>query len=217
MYKAVIFDFDYTLGDSSKGIERSTNYAMEQLGYEKKSQAEIRKTIGLSTKDTFYALTGEQDAERAALFAKYFKEKADMIMVDNTSLYPVTQEVLEKLRKSTVKVGIVTTKFHYRIDQILSRFSMNDAIDLVVGCEDVKIEKPNPEGLLWAIQQMNVGKTEVLYVGDSWVDAQTAQNAGVDFAGVLTGMNTREDFEKYPYVCVAEDLSGVYEYLLKQE
>lgn len=215
MYKAVIFDFDYTLGDSSKGIERSTNYAIEKLGYEQKSQEEIRKTIGLSTKDTFYALTGETDPERAALFAKYFKEKADVIMVDHTSLYPATQEVLKKLRSSELKVGIVTTKFHYRIDQILSRFSMNDAIDLIVGCEDVKIEKPNPEGLLWAIGQLNMDKAEVLYVGDSWVDAQTAQNAGVNFAAVLTGANTRKDFENYPHVCIAEDLSGVYEYMTK--
>ena len=215
MYKAVIFDFDYTLGDSSKGIELSTNYAIEKLGYEQKSQEEIRKTIGLSTKDTFYALTGEMDPERTALFAKYFKEKADVIMVDHTSLYPATQEVLKKLRSSEIKVGIVTTKFHYRIDQILSRFSMNDAIDLIVGCEDVKIEKPNPEGLLWAIGQLNMDKAEVLYVGDSWVDAQTAQNAGVDFAAVLTGANMKEDFENYPYVCIAEDLSGVYEYMTK--
>lgn len=215
MYKAVIFDFDYTLGDSSKGIELSTNYAIEKLGYEQKSQEEIRKTIGLSTKDTFYALTGETDPERAALFAKFFKEKADVIMVDHTSLYPATQEVLKKLRSSEIKVGIVTTKFHYRIDQILSRFSMNDAIDLIVGCEDVKIEKPNPEGLLWAISQLNMDQAEVLYVGDSWVDAKTAQNAGVNFAAVLTGANTREDFENYPYVCIAEDLSGVYEYMTK--
>ena len=215
MYQVVIFDFDYTLGDSSKGIELSTNYAIEKLGYEQKSQMEISKTIGLSTKDTFYALTGETDSERAALFAKYFKEKADVIMVDNISLYPATQEVLKKLRSSKMKVGIVTTKFHYRIDQILSRFSMNDAIDLIVGCEDVKVEKPNPEGLLWAIQKFGVDEAEVLYVGDSWVDAQTAQNAGVDFAAVLTGANTREDFENYPRVCVAEDLSGIYEYITK--
>lgn len=215
MYQVVIFDFDYTLGDSSKGIELSTNYAIEKLGYEQKSQMEISKTIGLSTKDTFYALTGETDSERAALFAKYFKEKADVIMVDNISLYPATQEVLKKLRSSKMKVGIVTTKFHYRIDQILSRFYMNDAIDLIVGCEDVKVEKPNPEGLLWAIQKFGVDKAEVLYVGDSWVDAQTAQNAGVDFAAVLTGANTREDFENYPRVCVAEDLSGIYEYITK--
>ena len=215
MYKAVIFDFDYTLGDSSKGIELSTNYAIEKLGYEQESQEEIRKTIGLSTKDTFYALTGETDPERAALFAKYFKEKADVIMVDHTSLYQATQEVLKKLRSSEIKVGIVTTKFHYRIDQILSRFSMNDAIDLIVGCEDVKIEKPNPEGLLWAIGQLNMDKAEVLYVGDSWVDAQTAQNAGVNFAAVLTGANTKEDFENYPHVCIAEDLSGVYDYMTK--
>lgn len=59
---------------------------------------------------------------------------------------------------------------------------------------DVKIEKPNPEGLLFAIQHLKVKHMEILYVGDSLVDVKTAENAKVKFAGVLTGTTTRDDF-----------------------
>ena len=54
MVKAVIFDFDYTLGDSSNGIALSINYALERLGYEAQKMDAIRKTIGLSLKETFF-------------------------------------------------------------------------------------------------------------------------------------------------------------------
>lgn len=52
-FEAVIFDFDYTLGDSTKGICTSINYALTQLGYEPSELESIRKSIGLSLKETF--------------------------------------------------------------------------------------------------------------------------------------------------------------------
>lgn len=210
MYDAVIFDFDYTLGDSTRGIELSVNYGLEKLGRGTRATEEIRKTIGLSLADTYRMLTGRQDETEAGLFSRYFREKADEVMVDNTELYESAKEVLVKLKDSGCKVGIVTTKFHYRIEGILSKFHMNAAIDLIVGAEDVKVEKPSPEGLLWAIEHLKVDKEKVLYVGDSLVDAQTAARADVDFAGVLTGTTGKEAFEKYHPVCVAEDLYEIY-------
>ena len=44
--KAILFDFDYTLGDSTKGIISSVNFALNKLGYQKKDEEIIRKTIG---------------------------------------------------------------------------------------------------------------------------------------------------------------------------
>lgn len=209
-YEAVIFDFDYTLGDSTNGIWLSVNYGLEKLGFEAKSKEEVSKTIGLSLVDTYMTLTKRQDESEAKLFAKYFVEKADEVMVDNTDLYPSAKEVLQKLSDSTCKVGIVTTKYRYRIEAILDKFGMRDVIDMIVGGEDVKVQKPSPEGLLLAIAHMGTDKTKVLYVGDSIVDAQTAQRAGVDFAGVLTGTTEKDAFEQYKSVCIAKDLFEIY-------
>ena len=84
MLKAIIFDFDYTLGDSTKGIALSINYALEQLHYPTKSIMEIKRTIGLSLKETYYELTSNNNVQEAEQFARLFKEKADQVMVDNT-------------------------------------------------------------------------------------------------------------------------------------
>lgn len=214
MLKAIIFDFDYTLGDSTKGIALSINYALEQLGQSEKRIEDIKKTIGLSLKDTYFALTSRDDLNETEKFAKLFKEKADIIMVDNTQLYEGVKDVLMKLKAKGYKLAIVTTKFHYRIEQILTKFNANELIDIIVGAEDVKVEKPNPEGLLWAIEHLEVTKEEVLYVGDSLVDARTAENAKVKFAAVLTGTTTKDEFANYKSVCIGDNISDIYKYVL---
>lgn len=215
--KAVIFDFDYTLGDSTSGIVLSINHALEKLGYSAKDRESIRKTIGLSLKETFFALTGNHDEEEADLFSNYFKEQADLVMTDHTKLYCDAAEVLQSLKRDGCKIGIVTTKFHYRIEQILTKFGVLDLVDLIVGAEDVKIEKPDPEGLLWAIDALQLKRDDILYVGDSLVDAQTANNAQVGFAGVLTGTTAREQFQMYPHVFIGESLSDVYHFIVARE
>lgn len=101
-------------------------------------------------------------------------------------LYHGMKDLLQKLRQEGYQIGIVTTKFHYRIIQILEKFQATDLVDLVVGAEDIKIEKPDPEGLLWAIDRLGLTR-QVLYVGDSLVDAQTAENAQVSFVGGTDG------------------------------
>ncbi len=213
MLKAIIFDFDYTLGDSTNGIVLSINYALEKLGLSKKHKEEIKKTIGLSLKDTFSVLTGRSNKEEAEQFSKYFKEKADLVMVENTELYSDVKEVLHKLKGAGYKIGIVTTKFHYRIEQILNRFNVLDLVDIIVGAEDVKIEKPNPEGLLWAVDKLQLEKEDILYVGDSLVDAKTAESAQVNFAAVLTGTTVADEFKLHRNVFIGEHIKDVYYFI----
>lgn len=75
-----------------------------------------------------------------------------------------------------------------------------------MGCEDVLIEKPNPESLFYAITFLRLTKEEVLYVGDSIIDVRTAMNASVDFTGVTIGTTKREEFLDYSYVKILEHL-----------
>lgn len=214
MLKAVIFDFDYTLGDSTNGIALSINYALENLGYASQKLSDIKKTIGLSLKETYITLIENDDLEEAEQFAKLFKEKADEVMVSNTELYSGVKDTLTRLKERDIKTAIVTSKFHYRIEQILTKFNANDLIDIIVGAEDVKASKPNPEGLLWTLEHLGLKKEEVLYVGDSYVDAKAAENADVGFAAVLTGTTTREEFSNYNCMYIGEDIKDVYNYIL---
>lgn len=213
LYKAFIFDFDYTLGDSTKGIELSVNYALSKLGYRKMDREEIKKTIGLSLKDTFTTLVPDAKKEDAEQFVTLFRQKADEVMVDNTELYSCTEAVLRSMKAKGYRVGIVTTKFRYRIEAILDKFAMGDVVDIVVGGEDVKVEKPAPEGLLLAIDRLKLEKQAVLYVGDSLVDGETAKRATVDFASVLTGTTKPEELESFPSIGIFENVGEVWKFV----
>lgn len=213
MLKAIIFDFDYTLGDSTNGIVLSTNYALRKLGFSSKNISDIKNTIGLSLKETYFALTQNNNPEAAEQFATLFKKKADNVMLDNTFLYTGVKEILQNLKSNGYKTAIVSTKFHYRIKQILEKFSIIELIDVIVGAEDVKTEKPDPEGLFAAIKHLDVLKEEVLYVGDSVVDAKTAANANITFLAVLSGTTTKDDFEKYNCAYIGANIHDIYKYI----
>jgi len=206
-YKGIIFDFDYTLGDSTKGIVLSVNYGLEYLGFGKAELNDIRKTIGLTLKDTYLTLTNDDNQENAAIFVKKFIEKADAVMVEDTKMLPYVEDMLKKIKALDIKTGIVTTKLHYRIDRILDKFNIAEDIDIIIGADDVKVEKPDPEGLNTMISMMKLQKEEVLYVGDSIIDAEAAKRATVDFVAITTGTTSKEDFENYPCVGIISDMS----------
>lgn len=215
-YKAVIFDFDYTLGDSTEGIIASANYALEKMGKEQAEREAIRKTIGLSLPETYIALTGDEQAGKGEEFRAYFIEKADEVMTDNSELYPDAKDILEYLKQKQVKAAVVTTKFDYRIEGILNKCHAREYVAMIVGGNNVANPKPDPEGTLKVLREWNLAKEEVLYVGDSLVDAKTAKNAGVSFAGVTTGTTTREAFKAYDNVGVFENLTELKKILKKK-
>ena len=78
-------------------------------------------------------------------------------------------------------------------------------IDEIVGGEDVNVFKPDPTGLNLMINRLGVLKEEVLYVGDCYIDAETAKNAGVDFAG-STDVKT---FSKYPNIMIKDSILDI--------
>ena len=208
-YNTYIFDFDYTLADSSKGIVLCFKHVLKEHGYTNVSDEEIKRTIGMTLENSFTALIGETDKEKLSNYVKIYVNKADTCMTDNTLLFPETAEVLKSLKVSGNKIGIVSTKFRYRIKEVLEREFDDDLIYVVVVGEDVITHKPSPEGLLFAIKQLNSDKNNCLYIGDSTIDAAAAKAAGVDFYGVLNGATTREELEKYPHIIIAQDLTDL--------
>ena len=208
-YNTYIFDFDYTLADSSRGIVYCFNQVLEKHGFNDISDEMIKRTIGMTLQNSFKVLTGENDSDKISIYVKEYVKTADGCMTDNTVLFPETAEVLETLKENGVKLGIVSTKYRYRIKEVLDREFEGELIDVIVGGEDVTTHKPSPEGLLLAIEKLNSKPDNCLYIGDSTIDADTAQVAGVDFYGVLNGATTKEELSKYPNIMIAKDLNNL--------
>jgi len=214
MKKAVIFDFDFTLGDSAQGIAVCANHALAILGHSARPFDDIRRTIGLTLEESYTRLTGDRDPSRAAQFATLFKKRADSEITKSAYLYDGVIEMLSSLKSRGVKTGIVTTKYHFRIDEILNKFNVAHLIDVIVGSDEVKNPKPDPESLLFAIEKLSLTPSDILYVGDSTVDAMCAERAGVDFAAVLTGTTGREELERYPHVYIGDNIRDTYDFII---
>ncbi|MHA1931786.1 MAG: HAD family hydrolase [Promethearchaeota archaeon] len=207
--RGIVFDFDFTLADSSKGVIECINYAVKKLGFTEFSNEKIKKTIGLTLENTFTYLVGKQHLDKAEKFKHYFIEKADEIMSDFTELFIETLSVIKLLHSKGIKLGIVSTKFRYRIMDILEREELLDFFDVIIGGEDVREHKPDPKGLLEAIKKLNLSISQIIYVGDSLTDAETAFRASIPFIAVLSGVTTQNDFKNYKDIQFIKDVSEI--------
>ena len=205
-YTTYLFDFDYTLANSSAGIVLCFQHVLQRHGYTGVSDEAIKRTIGKTLEDSFSILTGVTDLVTLQAYRSEYVKEADVYMTANTVLYPETHSTLKVLKEAGAKTGIISTKFRYRIRELLDKKQLTDLFDIIVGGEDVKVPKPSPEGLLFAIGHLGVSKEETLYIGDSVVDAETALAAGVDFAGVTHGVTTADELARYPHRKVMRSL-----------
>ena len=208
-YKAVIFDFDYTLGDCTSGIIECVNSALTKMGLAQASEDIIRQSVGMTLIHTFHFITGDMDQNQAEEFKRLFMERADDVMAQCAVLLPYAREVVEQLKSDQIHVGIVTTKHRHRVVSIFQLLDIPDFIVTIIGGDNVSKEKPDPEGLNRMIEEWGLEKNQVLYVGDSVVDAKTAQNADVDFAAVTTGTTGFDVFKDYDCKMIMEDLRPV--------
>jgi len=195
--KGVIFDFDYTLADSSDGVIECANYALGRLGFPAAPDDAIRRTIGLSLPHSLPALVGDEHAELGDEYMRVFQEKAFKIMPDATLVYEFVPSLVDTLLDRGINIGIVSSGRRRRINAVLQRYGLDGRFGVIVGSEDVETMKPDPTGLRRAVDALSTPIESCLYVGDSVTDAETARRAGVPFVAVLSGVTEREAFAEY--------------------
>ena len=220
-YQGVFFDFDYTLGDSTPAIAEGYRLGFAALGLDPPTLEQVRHTIGLTLADGYSFITGDHDPERQAAFFHTFQHtvgvKADgpgrALMIEGTTLFPGAAELLRALKDAGVRTAIVSTKPGDTIRRIFSHQGRLDLLDLVIGGDEVRHSKPHPEGLGLAMDKLKLHSEQVLFCGDTVIDAATAQAGGCDFCAVLNGTTPGEAFTDYPHVHIADDLPALQRWL----
>lgn len=206
MFQAVCFDFDYTLGDCTDSIVAGFRYGLTALGWPAPNREQVRSTVGYLLEDSYTMLTGDGDPDRRAQFRALFSEVAVERQRRETTLFPGAAELLRGLKARGIRCAIVSTKRGDTIEIIMDRFGLGDTIELVIGSADVKRHKPDPEGLLAAMDRLGAGPGETLFCGDTVLDAGAAKNAGCHFAAVLNGITPAEAFAQFPCDHISPDL-----------
>ena len=196
--KGVLFDFDMTLGDSSGAIIRCYKLTLEHFGYEIPDDREIFSTIGKTLLDSFDILTRTKDNPLREEMRRFYVSQADKYMAAGTLFYPAALPLLDLLRSWGIKTAVVSSKMKYRIVETFELHFGRIPVDEIIGLYDMPAPKPAPDGILIAADRLGIETESILYVGDSYIDAETAQAAGVDFAAVTTGPTSASEFAEYP-------------------
>lgn len=205
-FKAVLFDFDYTLGDATESIVAGFRHAFEKMGLPEPTEAAIRSTVGYLLKDGYTMLTGDSDPERQEKFVRLFQEKCRPMQPRTTKLLPGARDLLEALHGAGVPLGIITSKRNEALQAVLEALNIRELFTLTVSGDQVRAPKPDPTGLIRAMETLDVTGDQVLYCGDTVLDAETAQRAGTHFAAVTTGVTPAAAFQAYPCDHVATDM-----------
>ena len=216
-FQAVVFDFDYTLADSSRGAIDCINFALAEMGLAQVSAEAACRTIGLSLHETFLTLGEHHEPRRCDEFHQLFVRRAEEVMSKLTVLYDTVPPMVEALREGGLKLAIVSTKYRRRISEVLRREALLHGFEVVIGGEDVEQHKPHPQGLFEAIEKLECSPESVVYVGDSVVDAELAKRAGVPLIVVLSGVTPRTQFDIYEPLAVLENVSHLPKIVLRKQ
>jgi len=196
LYKAVIFDFDMTIADSSQVIVSLLNDAAEHFGYPRKRYEEVLPCVGNTHEIMLSYVTGEKDPQKLLLMREHYRAISREEMPKRTTFFPGVEQCLKTLKRNGIKVGLLSLKLHDILMASLDKYNLSRCFDLILGCEDVPAHKPDPSGMIKAMKLLGVGRHDILYIGDSLVDQETAKNAGVDFCAMLLGGTSKDQFDK---------------------
>lgn len=205
-YRAVLFDFDFTLADASQAIVAGFQHGFACMGHPKPDPDAVRGTIGLPLEDAYTLLSGDGDEARRKEFRLYFSQVAVPMQIEVTRMFPGAEALLRALKDAGVPAAIVSTKRADTLCRVLEKRKLLELLTAVTGSEMVQRQKPDPEGLCKTIAGLGLTPDQVLYCGDTVIDAEAAQRAGAHFCAVLNGTTPREAFAPFPADHIAPDL-----------
>lgn len=217
MKKAVLFDLDGTLLDTTEGVLESAEHAARELGLPDLPRETMLKFVGPPIQMSFidyYGVTCETAQEAANAFRAYYKEHALL----KARPYPGMQEVLRALCALGVKIGVATYKREDYAITILEHFGIAPFCQAMHGADHFnRLTKADIVNL--CIRELGARLEDTVMIGDTEHDAKGASLAGVDFIAVTFGFGFRSplDVGNYPSMGCADSLPEVLDLILQRK
>lgn len=194
-YKAVIFDLDGTLVDTLKDLALSVNHALESMSEPKHSVESYRMRIG---KGSRYMISCSLADDKQDLIDEILKLQvayyADHLL-DHAQPYPGIVEVLDELKKRKYILAVLSNKPEPFTCKMVDHYFGNGYFDYVVGGRADLPLKPDPTSALLVAEKLAVSAQETAFVGDTALDMQAANRAGMHAVGVTWGFRPRKDLQ----------------------
>ncbi|MCI7168013.1 MAG: HAD family hydrolase [Bacteroidales bacterium] len=194
----VVFDLDGTLLDTLTDLSNAVNHALREHGLPERTTAEVRSFLGNGIRFLMEHAVGEHlgecDFEQVfASFRAYYVAHC----LDFTAPYPGIMPLLAELKARGVRMAIVSNKLHPAVQSLNQRF-FADYVTSAVGESATVRRKPCPDAVMAALRELDSSPSEAIYVGDSEVDLETSQRAGLPCALCLWGFRDEDFLRKLP-------------------
>lgn len=211
MKKLVIFDLDGTLLNTIADLAAATNQALQYYGYPTHETDAYRFFVGNGINKLFERALPESERteENVLKIRSRFVPFYDVHNADLSRPYPGIPELLETLQRQGIMIAVASNKYQAATRKLIGHYFPDIRFIEILGQREGIPAKPDPSIVHDIMAKANVEKEEVLYVGDSNVDMQTAHNAGVTAVGVAWGFRPRTELEAlHPAYIIekAEDL-----------
>jgi len=215
MIRLVIFDLDGTLLNTLQDLADCTNVVLRQHGFPEHPEDAYRYFVGngiptlieRALPDT--ARTPEVIAQVLADFMPYY----DLHKADKTAPYSGIIELLETLQKKNIAIAVASNKTHSAMAPLLAHYFPTIKFAAFFGNRPQVPIKPHPQIVEDVLNQTGISKIETLYVGDTAVDMETAQNAGLRKIGVLWGFREKEELVSAGADILVENPEEILNYL----
>lgn len=191
-YSTYIFDLDGTLLDTLQDLTNSVNYALHTFSMPERTRDEVRQFVGNGVRLLIERAVpvGTKDGVTIQVFEAFRKHYLDHSL-DNTQPYKGILPTLSELKRRGCKIAIVSNKLQPAVTELSNRF-FSRYVDVAIG-EHVGIRrKPSPDMIEAVVRELNIDKSDAVYIGDSDVDIITARNASLPCISVTWGFRSKQ-------------------------
>jgi phosphoglycolate phosphatase len=194
-YKALVFDMDGTLLNTLEDLADATNTALAEHGFAAQPTEAYRYFVGSGARNLVMRALPEKHRDSATVEAclATYKKHYNANWASKTHVYSGVKVLLDTVIEKKLALAILTNKPQAFADQCVEHFLADWHWQVVQGQIEGVAIKPSAEISNRVTQQLNVAPEEVLYIGDSNVDMDTAKNAGYTSVSVTWGFRTEQE------------------------
>jgi len=213
MIKALIFDLDGTLLSTDTDLCKAINQMRHSFKLQSLDIEQIKSFLGdgirmLVTRSL--ADTGIHKIDEAVeLFLGFYAQCYN----DSTEPYPLVIETLIDLQDKGYRLSVLSNKAQKYVDKLVEDHLPMIEFDYIYGDSFEHKRKPDPQGILEALNAMKCEKDEVILVGDSTVDIDTAKVSNIFICPVAWGFQPKEQLFKHSNVKPIESMSDIYQFI----
>ena len=195
MYQYILCDLDGTLTDSSEGITKSVQYALDKMGIHEPDLKPLERFIGPPLYDEFRRSYGFDDAE-AKQAIDFYRERFGVVGWKENLLYDGIPELLKALTEAGKTLSTASSKPAFFIDKIVKYFDIEQFFTVVAGATLDGSIGTKTQVVQQALERLNVqDRSQAVLIGDRLHDVEGARACGIDCIGVTFGFGSREELE----------------------